>query len=229
MAANQENADLEKDEMDMMTGALIFKHKQVVDVMTELDECFLLALESTLNFETIQEISERGYSRIPVYDGERSNIVHILFTKDLMFVDPDDNKPLEEVCKFYNNDVYRISKESDLKNIFDEFKSAHRGHMAVVQTDVGKDANEAIGLVTLEDIIEEIIQQEIVDESDEFLDNKSQKRRPRDKTKEFKQFFGDNTKYQITVTPQMGLAVFQVTFQTKIEITAKYINSFLSS
>ena len=74
-----------------------------------------------------------------------------------MFVDPDDNKPLEEVCKFYNNDVYRISKESDLKNIFDEFKSAHRGHMAVVQTDVGKDANEAIGLVTLEDIIEEII------------------------------------------------------------------------
>ena len=157
MAANQENADLEKDEMDMMTGALIFKHKQVVDVMTELDECFLLPLESTLNFETIQEIGERGYSRIPVYDGERSNIVHILFTKDLMFVDPDDNKPLEEVCKFYNNDVYRISKESDLKNIFDEFKSAHRGDMAVVQTDVGKDDNEAIGLVTLEDIIEEII------------------------------------------------------------------------
>ena len=40
-----------------------------------------------------------------MYEGEKSNVKHILFAKDLLFIDPDDNKPLEEICKFYKNDV----------------------------------------------------------------------------------------------------------------------------
>ena len=65
----------------------------------------MLPLKTILNFETVSEIREQGFSRIPVYDGDRVNIVHVLFAKDLMFIDPDDNMPLAMVCEFYNNDV----------------------------------------------------------------------------------------------------------------------------
>ena len=73
----------------------------------------MLPLKSFLNFETVSEIREQGYSRIPVYDGERSNILHILFAKDLMFIDPDDNMPLAMVCEFYNNEVRIKSRMSN--------------------------------------------------------------------------------------------------------------------
>ena len=73
--------------------------------MTRLEDCYMLPMKTPLNFETVSEIREQGYSRIPVYDGDRTNIVHVLFAKDLMFIDPDDNMPLAMVCEFYSNDV----------------------------------------------------------------------------------------------------------------------------
>ena len=101
---NEEN-DLEKEEVDIVTGALVYKEKTVRAVMTRIEDCYMLPLKTILNFETVSEIREQGYSRIPVFDSERANIVHILFAKDLMFIDPDDNMPLAMVCEFYQNDV----------------------------------------------------------------------------------------------------------------------------
>ena len=125
--------DLEKDEVNIVTGALVLKSKTVKDVMTHLDDCYMLPMETVLNFETISELKDQGYSRIPVYKGERSNIVHILFARDLLFIDPDDNKPLEEVCRFYKNDVNFVYQDTILTDMFDEFKSGDKGHMALVQ------------------------------------------------------------------------------------------------
>ena len=100
-----DNNDLEKEEVDIVTGALVYKEKTVRSVMTKLEDCYMLPLKTILNFDTVSEIREQGYSRIPVFDGDRANIVHVLFAKDLMFIDPDDNMPLAMVCEFYNNDV----------------------------------------------------------------------------------------------------------------------------
>lgn len=96
---------MEKEEVDIVTGALVYKEKTVRSVMTKLEDCYMLPLKTILNFDTVSEIREQGYSRIPVFDGDRANIVHVLFAKDLMFIDPDDNMPLAMVCEFYNNDV----------------------------------------------------------------------------------------------------------------------------
>ena len=74
--------DLGNDEVKIVTGALVLKEKTVTDVMTQLEDCYMLPLSSVLNFKTVSEIKDQGYSRIPVYDGGRTNIVHILFTKD---------------------------------------------------------------------------------------------------------------------------------------------------
>ena len=76
--------------------------------MTKLDDVYMLPWKTILNFETVSEIREQGYSRIPVYDGDRSNVIHVLFAKDLMFIDPDDNMPLSMVCEFYQNDVTHV-------------------------------------------------------------------------------------------------------------------------
>ena len=76
--------------------------------MTKLEDVYMLPCATTFNFETISEIREQGYSRIPVYETERSNIQNVLLTKDLMFVDPDDNTPLSTVCEFYQNTVFNV-------------------------------------------------------------------------------------------------------------------------
>ena len=99
------NNDLEDAEVDIVTGALRYKEKTVRSVMTRLEDVYMLPIKTVLNFETVSDIREQGYSRIPVFDGERGNIVHVLFAKDLMFIDPDDNMPLAMVCEFYSNEV----------------------------------------------------------------------------------------------------------------------------
>jgi len=206
---------LEKDEINIVTGALVLKQKCVKDVMTNIEDCYMLPIESILDFETISEIKEQGYSRIPVYQGgDRKKVVYILFAKDLLFVDPDDEKPIEEICKFYQNDVNFVYSDTILTDMFDEFKSGEKGHLALVQ-EVNNDGDsdpfyETVGLVTLEDIIEEIIQQEIVDETDVVIDNKSKKKRKRERFKkdaEVKMFQG--AKHAVTITPHENMAVLQ--------------------
>ncbi len=127
------NNDLEKEEVDIVTGALVYKDKRVKDIMTKVDDVYMLPLEAVLDFDTVSEIREQGYSRIPVYSNDRKNIVHILFAKDLMFIDPDDNMPLTSVCEFYNNDVNFVFHDTPLNVMFNEFKSGDKGHMAFVQ------------------------------------------------------------------------------------------------
>ena len=116
--------------------------------------------------------------------------------------------------------------------MFNEFKSGEKGHMAFVQeancSGEGDPFYETIGLVTLEDIIEEIIQQEIVDETDVVLDNRMKKKR-KGRNKEmigggnYPIMQGDNAK-RIRISPQVTLAVFQY-LTTSIE---PFKNEFLA-
>ena len=109
-------------------------------------------------------------------------------------------------------------QDTPLNVMFNEFKSGEKGHMAFIQdvndTGEGDPFYETIGLVTLEDIIEEIIQQEIVDETDVVIDNRTKKKRRRENFKSgtegttFHQMFSEATK-KIHISPQLTLAVFQ--------------------
>lgn len=103
-----------------------------------------------------------GFSRIPVYEGERSNIVALLFIKELALLDPEDATPLKTLCQFYQNHCNFVFEDTTLDVIFKEFKEGHKGHMAFVQRvnceGEGDPFYETVGLVTLEDVIEELIQ-----------------------------------------------------------------------
>ncbi|NXD88464.1 CNNM4 protein, partial [Halcyon senegalensis] len=163
--------DLVREELNMIQGALELRTKTVEDVMTPLQNCFMINSDAILDFNTMSEIMESGYTRIPVYEDERSNIMDILYVKDLAFVDPDDCTPLKTITKFYNHPVHVVFHDTKLDAMLEEFKKG-KSHLAIVQKvnneGEGDPFYEVLGLVTLEDVIEEIIKSEILDESDTY-------------------------------------------------------------
>ncbi|XP_043601675.1 unextended protein isoform X2 [Bombus pyrosoma] len=206
--------DLEKDEVNIIAGALELRKKTVRDVMTKIEDVYMLDYNAILDFETVSEIMKSGFSRIPVYEGARTNIVTMLYIKDLAFVDPDDNMPLKTLCQFYQNPCNFIFEDVTLDIMFKQFKEGHKGHMAFVQRvnneGEGDPFYEVIGLVTLEDVIEELIQAEIMDETDVFTDNKSKRRRQaRHKIQDFTVFAEKKENQRIHISPQLTLAMFQ--------------------
>ncbi|XP_032674633.1 metal transporter CNNM4 [Odontomachus brunneus] len=207
--------DLEKDEVNIIAGALELRKKTVADVMTRIEDVYMLNYNAVLDFETVSEIMKSGFSRIPVYENVRTNIVTMLYIKDLAFVDPDDNMPLKTLCQFYQNPCNFIFEDVRLDIMFKQFKEGHKGHMAFVQRvnneGEGDPFYEVIGLVTLEDVIEELIQAEIIDETDVFMDNRSKrKRQVRSKMpKDFTIFAEKKENQRIHISPQLTLAMYQ--------------------
>ncbi|XP_051656440.1 metal transporter CNNM2 isoform X4 [Manacus candei] len=116
--------DLVKEELNIIQGALELRTKTVEDVMTPLRDCFMIAAEAVLDFNTMSEIMESGYTRIPVFEGDRSNIVDLLFVKDLAFVDPDDCTPLKTITRFYNHPLHFVFNDTKLDAMLEEFKKA---------------------------------------------------------------------------------------------------------
>ncbi|XP_050676377.1 unextended protein-like [Leptidea sinapis] len=205
--------DLDKEEVNIISGALDLRKKKVSDVMTKLKDCYMLPINSVLDFETMTEIVKSGYSRIPVYEGHRGNIITVLFIKDLAFVDPDDNTPLRTLCQYYQNPCNFVFEDVTLDVMLKQFKEGNKGHMAFVQRIEEGDGDpvyETVGLVTLEDVIEEMIQAEIVDESDVISDNRTKKRllRPMNKLHDIAAFAGHQHQ-RVHVSPQLILATFQ--------------------
>ncbi|EDQ85456.1 uncharacterized protein MONBRDRAFT_34223 [Monosiga brevicollis MX1] len=166
--------DLERDEVDIITGALTFKEKTASMVMTKFGDVFMLPLNSILDFKTVSKVMESGHSRIPVYQGKRDNVVGLLHVKDLAFIDPDDRTPLESVIKYYNHSIVEVYSHTHLDKLLDIFKQGRTHMVLVVHIDTDSDTDpvkEVVGIATLEDVIEEIIQAEIIDETDRFVDN----------------------------------------------------------
>ncbi|KAF5906849.1 metal transporter CNNM4-like isoform X2, partial [Clarias magur] len=201
--------DLEKEELNMIHGALELRTKTVEDIMTPLNNCFMIKSDAVLDFHTITEIMESGYTRIPVYEDERSNIVYILYVKDLAFVDPDDCTTLKTVTKFYNHPVHVVFHNTKLDAMLKEFKKG-KSHLAIVQRvnneGEGDPFYEVLGLVTLEDVIEEIIKSEILDESDLYIDNQTRKKVDPNKNKRDFSAFKDESESKVKISPQLLLA-----------------------
>lgn len=107
----------------MVQGALELRTKVVEDVLTPLADCFMLRSDAVLDFATVSEILRSGYTRIPVYEGDRrDNIVDLLFVKDLAFVDPDDCTPLQTVTRFYRRPLHCVFNDTRLDTLLEEFK-----------------------------------------------------------------------------------------------------------
>ncbi|MEE6485937.1 hypothetical protein FKM82_014459 [Ascaphus truei] len=203
--------DLVKEELNIIQGALELRTKTVEDVMTPLRDCFMIAGDVMLDFNTMSEIMESGYTRIPVHEGERCNIVDLLFVKDLAFVDPDDCTPLKTITKFYSHPLHFVFNDTKLDAMLEEFKKG-KSHLAIVQRvnneGEGDPFYEVLGIVTLEDVIEEIIKSEILDETDLYTDNRTKKKvAHREKKQDFSAFKQTDNEMKVKISPQLLLAM----------------------
>lgn len=156
-----------------MKGALRYHSVTVNEVMTPLINVFMLSADERLGFDVVAKIFKTGYSRIPVYEVSKSNIVGLLFVKDLIFLDPEDEIPVKNFVHIFGRGLHFVWADDNLGDVLKLLKSG-KSHMAVVQDvnegDGGDPFYEVKGIITLEDILELILGDEIVDETDELVD-----------------------------------------------------------
>ncbi|XP_028631302.1 metal transporter CNNM3, partial [Grammomys surdaster] len=197
---------------DLSKGVL--RYRTVEDVLTPLEDCFMLDSGTVLDFSVLASIMQSGHTRIPVYEEERSNIVDMLYLKDLAFVDPEDCTPLSTITRFYNHPLHFVFNDTKLDAVLEEFKRG-KSHLAIVQKvnneGEGDPFYEVLGLVTLEDVIEEIIRSEILDESEDYPDTKVRKKTvalgaPLKRKEEFSLFKVSDDEYKVKISPQLLLA-----------------------
>ena len=113
---------LHEHEVNIISGALSLTHKTVKDVMKNIDDAFMLEYNTCmLNRECISDIMNHGYSRIPVYDFDRRNIVALLNVKDLALVNPYETTPLKTLCEFYQHRVMFVSEDMRLDKLLYDF------------------------------------------------------------------------------------------------------------
>ncbi|ORX81142.1 DUF21-domain-containing protein [Basidiobolus meristosporus CBS 931.73] len=159
-----QGGSLTHDEVTIIQGALDLSGKTVKEVMTPMKYVFSLSFESRLDRKTMTDILRAGHSRVPIYKETPNNIVGVLLVKNLILLNPEDAVPISEVKIFDSPKVCLEESLFDLLNRFQEGGS----HMAQVVDP--SSPSSPIGIITLEDVLEEIIQEEIVDETDVFVD-----------------------------------------------------------
>jgi gliding motility-associated protein GldE len=144
-------------EKDMLEGIIRFRDKIVDDILIPRTNMIVLDNKNTFK-EVIKFIVEAGFSRIPVFDDSPDNIKGILYVKDLL---PYLRKPDTFKWQTLIRNAYFVPGTKRIDDLLEEFRT-NKNHMAIVVDEYGGTA----GLVTMEDILEEIVG-DISDEYDE--------------------------------------------------------------
>jgi CBS domain containing-hemolysin-like protein len=155
----EEEGDIDKEESDLIKSAIEFGDLEVGDIFTPRID--ITALPVSADKETVAKtFSESGYSRLPIYEGDLDNVVGILYYKDFYTVCYKTNVSLAEIIK----PVIYVAKTQPVNELMKDLQEKQL-HMAIVTDEFGSTS----GIVTLEDILEEIVG-EIWDEHDEIIE-----------------------------------------------------------
>ena len=154
-------SEVDADEKRIIQGALSYSDKIVKEVMTPRIVIYTLNISGVLDEKLLNQVQSKGFTRIPVYKGTTDNVVGVLYTKDLISI-----KPGVTIEKVYRKDkLLTVSPDIKLDQLLNDFVK-NRTHMACVKNEYGG----MEGIVSLEDVIEEVFGVEIVDESDKVVD-----------------------------------------------------------
>jgi CBS domain containing-hemolysin-like protein len=156
---NGEDDEDEEEERELIHSVFEFGDTVVREVMVPRPDMIVVKSTATLD-EALDKIVKAGYSRIPIYEDDLDNIVAVLYAKDLlkrMTVGLDRNGSVVEMGR----EPLFVPEQKKVADLLREMQE-QRVHMAIVVDEYGGTA----GLVTIEDLIEEIVG-EIVDEYDQ--------------------------------------------------------------
>ena len=143
-------------EVEMIESVMELDETDAAEIMTPRTDVFALPVDTTFQ-EACAQITEFGHTRVPMFEEDLDNIVGILYAKDLLQFLAADAPP---TIKSIMHKPYFVPESKTLDDLLMEFKT-RKQHLAVVLDEYGGTA----GLVTIEDILEEIVG-EIADEYD---------------------------------------------------------------
>ncbi|KAF8917668.1 DUF21-domain-containing protein [Mucidula mucida] len=163
---------LRDDEINILNGVLELNTKRVEKIMTPIHDVVSLSSDTVLDHTTVDKIITSGYSRFPIHEpGKPLTFIGLLLVKKLLSYDPAHELPVSSFPLSILPEAYPTINCFQALDYF----QVGRAHLLLISQTPGV-AGGAIGVITLEDIIEEIISEEIVDETDRYEDNVHKRR-----------------------------------------------------
>lgn len=152
----EEKGTIEEEEKEMINNVFEFNDKVVTEIMVPRNKVFALDMDLSIS-EVIGELTaDTRYSRMPVYDESIDNIKGIVYIKDILLSTKNKNSKIKNLIK----EAYFVSETKMVNELFEELRK-NKKQIAIVLDEYGGTA----GIVTMEDILEEIVG-EIYDEYD---------------------------------------------------------------
>lgn len=154
-------SDIKRDEERIAGGALTFGLRKVRDAMTPRSVVVGLVSGDTLDQAKLDELVRHGYSRFPVVNKQHDKVTGILYAYSLIGSNPIG----KEVDKLCDKRLHYLNEGESLDTALNAFLKTKQHLFIVVNQFL-----EYTGIITLEDVLEEIVGEEIVDEFDEYSD-----------------------------------------------------------
>ncbi|GAA5881080.1 hypothetical protein JCM3774_003005 [Rhodotorula dairenensis] len=157
---------LNDDEVTIISSVLELGDKSVAQIMTPLEDIYSLPVDTKLSQTVVDQILASGHSRIPIHAaGNPTDFVGMLIVKKLISYDPEDE---QQIGDFALSVLPETGPDSTCLDVLNYFQQG-RSHILLVSRTPGEPGG-ALGVVSLEDVIEEMIGEEIVDETDLYID-----------------------------------------------------------
>jgi putative hemolysin len=157
----EEGGTIDQIEKEMLNNVFEFDNKIVTDIMTHRTDIVAIPIDASL-MEIVELIDEEGFSRFPVYEEGIDNIVGILHAKDIInYIDTEQADKSGFKLREIIRQPYYVPSSKKIDELFRELQK-NKVHMAIIIDEYGGTA----GIVTMEDLIEEIVGN-ILDEYDE--------------------------------------------------------------
>jgi CBS domain containing-hemolysin-like protein len=153
-----QESELDEDEVEIIRGALQLSEKRVRDIITPIEKTYWMSPDTKLDGSRIDDMKAQGYSRIPIFNQQLTKCYGVLLMKDLVDVDFDDNDYVVSDMRLYPTQL--VGSMTALDTMFRTLLASGT-HLIPIERD-----DSIIGVVTVEDLLEEIVGHEIEDETD---------------------------------------------------------------
>ncbi|KAG8855181.1 hypothetical protein FRB91_002601 [Serendipita sp. 411] len=160
---------LRDDEISILHGVLSLNEKSAAEIMTPWKDVVTISADTIVDRKVFDTLLSSGYSRFPVTAaGRPTTVIGLLLIKKLLRYDPSTNKSVGQLP------LSILPEAKPAINCFQalDYFQTGRSHLLLLTNNPGKPTDQyPVGVITLEDVIEEIIGEEIVDETDRYESN----------------------------------------------------------